>query len=136
MKIPLIGLAVLLSACAAGNSANVDSFGLDFDVDPDDVMPGDSITLELENDNSTPVSYNLCSSTLEMQRGNEWSGVTEDRMCTRELRILAPGEEAHFRLQLPQTLEAGRYRFTTAVQLEEGSRTEQIPSETFEVELR
>lgn len=136
MKIPLIGLAIVLAACAAGNSANVDQFGLDFDVDPDDVAPGDSITLELENESGAPVSYNLCSSTLEMESGGAWNTVQEDRMCTRELRVLAADEEAHFRLQLPQTLEAGDYRYTTAVQLEEGNRTEQIQSETFEVELR
>lgn len=136
MKIPLIGLVMLLSACAAGNSANVDTFGLDFDVEPDDVAPGDSITLELENESGAAVSYNLCSSTLEMESGGAWSALQEDRMCTRELRVLPADDEAHFRLQLPQTLEAGRYRFTTAVHLEEGSRTEQIPSETFEVELR
>lgn len=136
MKIPVIGLTMLLAACAAGSSSNTESFGLDFDVEPDDVAPGDSITLELENDTNAPASYNLCSSTLEMENGGAWNRIPEDRACTRELRILAPDEEVHFRLQLPQTLEEGTYRFTTAVQLEEGSRGGQIPSETFRVRAR
>ena len=133
MRIPLIGLTVLLAACAGGGSSNGETFGLDFDVDPDDVAPGDSITLELENETGATVSYNLCASMLEMESDGVWNRVPEDRACTRELRILPADEEAHFRLQLPQTLEEGRYRYTTAVQLEESGRGEQVPSEVFEV---
>ena len=133
MKFPLLGLTLLLSACTAGNSSENGSVDIDFDVEPDEVAAGDSIRLELENDTRGTVSYNLCASVLEMESGGEWREMPADRVCTRELRILGPDEEARFRLQLPADLAEGRYRFTTGVQLEEGNRGVQLPSETFRV---
>ena len=133
MKFPLLGLTLLLAACAAGNSVESGSLDIDFDVEPDVVAPGDSVTLELENDTPGSITYNLCASVLEMESGGEWREMSANRACTRELRLLAPDEEARFRLQLPSDLAEGRYRFTTGVQVEEGDGGRQVPSETFRV---
>lgn len=134
MRFPLIGLTLLLGACVAGGSADSASVDIDFDVEPDEVAPGDSITLELENDTRGAVSYNLCASTLQMESGSDWSDIPSDRACTRELRVLGPDEEVRFRLQLPADLAEGHYRFTTGVQVEEGGGGGmQVPSETFRV---
>lgn len=133
MRIPLIGLTLLLGACTASGSAGNGAVDVDFDVEPDEVAPGDSITLQLENDSPGTLTYNLCASTLQVESAGDWTAVPADRMCTRELRVLGPDQETEFRLQLPSDLADGRYRFTTGIQLEEGDRGMELPSETFRV---
>lgn len=137
MRIPVptiatVPLIVLLCACASARSGSPDA-DVDFEVEPDEVAAGDSITLELENDAQESVSYNLCSSGLEMETDGAWQDVPSSRMCTRELRILQPGAEATFRLQLPSDLAPGTYRFYTGVQMRPADSGTQLRSETFRV---
>ncbi|HEX8215749.1 MAG TPA: hypothetical protein VF582_09825, partial [Allosphingosinicella sp.] len=60
--------------------------------------------------------YNLCSSALEQLQSGRWVPIPEDRACTRELRIVAPGRQGRYQLRLPSALAAGTYRFRTGVE--------------------
>lgn len=135
MRIVAMSTIVLLCACASSpepspepSSADV---ALELEVEPEEVAAGDSITLELDNESSESVSYNLCSSGLEREAGGAWEDVQSNRVCTRELRILPPGEEARYTLQLPDELSPGTYRVYTGVHLNDTDRSTQLRSESF-----
>jgi hypothetical protein len=74
-----------------------------------------SVELQLRNDSRRTLGYNLCASSLERRIGQAWQPVASQRICTMELRSLAPGEEARYSLPLGQ-LPAGEYRATTRVE--------------------
>lgn len=92
-------------------------------VEPQALAPGDSLTLILRNDSQTEIGYNLCSSGLEQNADGGWRTVPSDRVCTMELRMLAPGEVARYPLELELGLTPGEYRYVTqAGSLEGGDR--------------
>lgn len=107
--------------------------GVSLRVDPAAVPAGRSVTLILANATAGAVGYNLCSSGLERQTDAEWRAVSTDRVCTMELRTLAPGEEARYPVDLESSLGAGSYRFVTNVEKMEGGGTEVVQSTTFEI---
>lgn len=77
--------------------------------------PGGEVQLTLRNIYSQRIGYNLCSSQLERTVNGSWERVDEDRVCTMELRLLGPGEEATYTIKLPGTLADGTYRYVTNV---------------------
>lgn len=129
-------LAILLaSACTATQSPPGEG-AVTLRAQPAAVSAGDSLELVLENGLAEPVGYNLCTSALEWRRGEAWEAVASDRVCTMELRILEPGQEARFTFAMPQRpqLPAGEYRAVTGVEhMTSGGRTE-VASEPFRVE--
>lgn len=123
----------LLCACAPSLQSGAEASDVELEVEPDVVVAGDSITLELENDTRGQITYNLCSSSIERQVASGWEAVAASWACTRELRILAAGREAHYRLRVPVELVPGTYRFHTGVGLETTGAGEVVRSEPFQV---
>ncbi|CAN5722219.1 MAG: hypothetical protein H0U67_12620 [Gemmatimonadetes bacterium] len=121
---------ILLAACAASGESDLDP-GLSLTTEPAVAAAGQSVTLSLNNQTAWPVGYNLCTSLLERESGGNWEPVREDRICTMELRMLAPEADTQEQLELPTTLEPGTYRFSANV--EDRGSIEQISSEPFEV---
>lgn len=110
--------------------------GLDFAVEPGIAAPGAAVTLVLSNGTAHQIGYNLCGSGLEQRQGGSWRAVPQDGVCTRELRILAPGQQARYQTRLPGFLAAGEYRFRTGVETPLNRGTpglDQIHSRSFTV---
>lgn len=133
MRMLALSTILLLCACASTPEPAPGDVALELEVEPEEVAAGDSITLELDNESSESVSYNLCSSGLERESRGAWEDVQSNRVCTRELRILPPGEEARYTLKLSDDLSAGTYRAYTGVHLNEADRSVQLRSESFRV---
>ena len=68
-----------------------------------------SLELALRNGSAQAIGYNLCASTLERRSGDRWRPVALQRICTMELRSLAPGGEARYRVPL-ENVPPGEYR--------------------------
>ena len=73
------------------------------------------LELQLRNNSQRTLGYNLCASNLERRSGQAWQPVASQRICTMELRTLAPGGEARYALALEE-LPPGEYRATTRVE--------------------
>jgi len=93
--------AVLAIACAACASPAVTLTAA--------VSQERSLELVLRNGSAQAIGYNLCASSLERRSGDGWQPVASQRMCTMELRSLAPGGEAHYAVPLGD-LPPGDYR--------------------------
>lgn len=131
----LLFTMVIAAGCTSAQTARDDAT-VTLRVEPAAVSAGDSLQLMLENGLEEPLGYNLCTSALEWRRGETWQPVPSDRVCTMELRILEPGQEADFRFAMPELpqLPAGEYRAVTGVEhMTSGGRTE-VRSEPFRVE--
>lgn len=123
----------LLGACAPPRQQNDLPASVKLEVEPGEVAGGDSITLRLDNSSAAPIGFNLCSSEMERRVADEWQQLPSDRICTRELRIIAAGEEARYRLQIPAGLAPGEYRFHTSVEMQDRGASESVRSEPFRV---
>lgn len=97
---------------------------------PASAAAGATMTLTLRNGSRSQGGYNLCTSGLETAAGVP---VASDRMCTMELRTLAPGTSATYAYEIPARLAGGSYRFVTNVErMNAGARTI-VRSNNFEV---
>lgn len=94
---------MLAAACASG-TVKLDAT----------VSQGRILELALRNGSSQPIGYNLCASGLQQRSEDGWRAVPSTRVCTMELRTLAPGEAARLRLPL-EDLRSGEYRAVTRV---------------------
>lgn len=130
-------LALLLAtACTTTAQTGAEDGAVTLRVEPAAVSAGDSLKLVLENGLDEAVGYNLCTSGLEWRRGEAWAPIPSDRICTMELRILEPGQQADFAFVMPERpqLPAGEYRAVTGVEhMTSGGRTE-VRSDPFRVE--
>lgn len=88
------------------------------------------MTLRLANGTSEQIGYNLCTSQLQREVSGRWEPVESDRICTMELRLLQPGGEDAFAIEL-EGVAAGRYRFVTSV--ERAGAMPELASEPFRV---
>lgn len=127
----LVGLMSLVAACATGLQTGAG--GISLSAQPQALAAGETITLTLRNDSPGDVGYNLCSSTLEQRVGEGWQPVATDRVCTMELRTLAPGQVATYPMELPAAATAGEYRYVTAVELMEMGTRGGVQSEVFRI---
>ena len=107
------GLAILLAFVAACGPSGSDgeAGGVALAVEPEAAQPGDSVELLLRNESGEAIGYNLCTTRLERGENGEWVRLPPDRVCTRELRTLAPGEVARYPVALAADLDPGSYRF-------------------------
>jgi hypothetical protein len=131
----LVALMIPL-LCGCGPTVQTDMTNSDVVllVAPVPATAGDSVTLTLENGLAQPIGYNLCTSGLERQDGEDWQPVPSDRVCTMELRLLEPGERASFTLQLQPELTGGVYRFRTNVERMEAGESDVAQTGPFRVE--
>lgn len=109
-------LFVLLGACA---SAEV---SLDATVSQERALE-----LALHNGSAKPIGYNLCASGLERRSEGGWQAVPSTRVCTMELRTLAPGRAARFSAPLGSP-PPGEYRVVTGI---DGHPAGKVSSEPF-----
>ena len=114
-RIAILAIALAAACTSTQSQASPDDDGVSLAHSPAAPSPGESVTLVLRNESDAAIGYNLCTSGLFRQSGAEWEQVPEDRICTLELRILPPGEQADFTLQLPLGLESGTYRYQTSI---------------------
>jgi hypothetical protein len=121
---------VLLAGCAFAGEPDLEP-GLSLTTEPAVATAGQPVTLKLNNQTAWPVGYNLCTSLLEREADGRWEAIREERVCTMELRMLAPGSAAEEQIDLPAPLEPGNYRFSANV--EDRGAIEQISSEAFQV---
>lgn len=134
MKIPLTAVAVLLCACSSSMQTGDPAGDVTLSVAPERAAPGDSVTLTLDNRSSEQIGYNLCSSGLQQQTAAAWDPVPSDVACTMELRTLEAGGETTYRMALPSTLQEGRYRYVTNIEVMETGGRRGIISGPFRVE--
>jgi hypothetical protein len=129
----LVGLVVLLAACAPLAENGPAMADVRLNLDPAPAAAGDSTSLVLSNESAQSVGYNLCVSQLEQWDGDAWRPVPEGRVCTMELRILDPGGTARFGLSLPPALAPGEYRYSTRLEMMDTGETDVVRSESFRV---
>lgn len=94
-------LAIVVAACAACASQRVELTAT--------VSQERLLELALRNGSAQAIGYNLCASSLERRSGDRWQPVASQRLCTMELRSLAPGGEARYRVSL-ENVPPGEYR--------------------------
>lgn len=129
----LLVLTALLALTACGQALQNGAGPVSLMVEPQTVAPGDSLTLILRNDSPAEIGYNLCSSGLEQNVDGGWRTVPSERVCTMELRMLAPGEVARYPLQLELGLAPGDYRYVTQAGSMEGGDRGPVRSAPFRV---
>lgn len=130
-----MSLVAMILLCSCGPSIQSGAGqGVTLRVEPNTVSAGDSVTLVLANGSPGEIGYNLCSSGLERQVGSEWQTVPSDRVCTMELRILPPGEEARYPLDTSAQLAPGEYRFVTNIDMIDGGGPGGIRSAPFRLQ--
>ena len=126
-------LLAALPACGPSMQSDSASPAIQLATEPSSAAPGDTLTLILTNASQEAIGYNLCSSGLERRQGTDWQVVPSNRVCTMELRVLEPGDQATFPVDVPDTLSTGEYRFTTSVDLFDSGGREGLASEAFSV---
>jgi hypothetical protein len=107
--------------------------GIQLRAEPGELSPGDSLVLVLENGTDEALGYNLCTSGLEQRSGDAWRPVALDRVCTMELRMLEPNQQARFADPLPADLAPGEYRAVTGVERMASGGRQDVASEPFRV---
>ncbi|HWV56512.1 MAG TPA: hypothetical protein VNZ57_03490 [Longimicrobiales bacterium] len=127
----IIAITAACTSTQSDNSPPLD--GVSLSHSPESPSPGDSVTLVLRNGSDGTVGYNLCTSSLFRQSGSDWVPVPEDRICTMELRSLAPGEQATYTLRLPPGLEPGTYRYQTPIDGPESGESGQASAPPFAI---
>lgn len=107
------------------------------EVDADRFEAGADVALALTNHSDETVGYNLCVHSLETRSDGEWTrveGVEQNQVCTMQLHLLEPGEEAGYQTVLPSALPEGEYRYRVAVHFMDREEHRDQVSATFEVE--
>ncbi len=130
MRWLMVPVLALVGACASEPSPPSLN-PVELLVAPEIPMVGQEATLTLLNGSRDAISYNLCTSTLMRHNGAGWEPVRSDRVCTMELRILAPGEEDQFTVSIPEDLPPGSYRFETMISDADGGDSESLPGMIF-----
>jgi hypothetical protein len=133
MQAPALFSIALL--CACGSSVRPANAGpaVHLNVEPSSVSAGDSVVLTLRNELADAIGCNLCTSELQRRDGDEWHAVPSDRVCTMELRTLAPETEDRYALELPGKLAPGAYRYSAAVHIPSTAMASNVQSDPFQV---
>jgi hypothetical protein len=99
--------------------------GITFAAERPAYRQGDTATIVLRNGTTQPLGYNLCHSSREMRTGGAWKRIFPLRLCTMELRVLAPGAETTLREPITGEWQPGEYRIVTTVErMRSGDRGE------------
>lgn len=94
---------------------------------------GDRVEITLDNQGLRKVGYNLCTATLERETGDGWEEVAgEAGECPSELEQLKVNRAESYKQRLGDQLTPGQYRFTTSVEIGDGSR--ELTTTAFTVE--
>jgi hypothetical protein len=122
----LLPLAALLalgcSSSPTGTGAGVpqaelrDAEGITFAAQRPAYRQGDTAAIVLRNGTDGALGYNLCHSSRELRTGESWRRVSPLRLCTMELRVLAPGAETQLKEPITSEWQPGEYRMVTVVE--------------------
>lgn len=101
--------------------------------------PGDRVTVEIRNEGTSEVGYNICHAflTLEREVGHQWEemqvglGPEPDSPCTAQLNLLEVGARDVADAFLPADLRPGTYRITTGIEV--GPQLVVLQTDPFEV---
>ncbi|WP_434300451.1 immunoglobulin-like domain-containing protein [Corallococcus exiguus] len=134
LTVPLMTLTLLLMACG--------EVEVSLATDATAYRPGDTVQLELRNEGTREVGYNLCTARLERREDSGWGAtphLNETEACQLVLHTLKAGARAHGTLRLPAELPAGEYRIAHNVdtlRTDSDGRTvqEQVFSNPFRIE--
>lgn len=129
----LLGVLLVAAAACTTVQSGAGGAGVRLLVARPTVAAGDTVTITLENGSRDSIGYNLCTSGLERRSGGGWSAVPNDRMCTMELRTLAPEARATYPLDIPSDLAPGEYRVVTGVERLAARERLEVTSEPFTV---
>lgn len=140
----LLPLAALLSlGCSASSAGSAPDRresplpgtpGITFETQRPAYRRGDTATLILRNGTDDSLGYNLCGSSREIRTGGSWRRIPLQRICTLELRILAPGAETHYREPITAEWQPGEYRISASVERMRSGNRGQIHTPPFTVE--
>lgn len=131
----LLPLAALLSLGCSSSATDSrpglpaavlgDAEGITFAAQRPAYRRGDTATIVLRNGTAQSLGYNLCHSARELRTGAEWKRFSPLRVCTMELRVLAPGAETVLREPITGEWQPGEYRMVTTVErMRSGDRGE------------
>lgn len=115
-------------------SRQTGSADLELKVNERSYAAADTVRLQLVNRSTGEVGYNLCTTRLEHRRGGAWTVMPDDRVCTMELRLLAPADSAASERPLDRSLAAGEYRLVAVV--DAGGQMREVASAPFTVSAR
>ncbi|WP_147439222.1 immunoglobulin-like domain-containing protein [Corallococcus sp. CA049B] len=114
LTLPLMALTLLLVACG--------EVEVSLSTDATAYQPRDTVRLELRNEGTREVGYNLCLVRLERREDTGWSHTPhlgENVACLAIEYPLKAGARAHGSLTLPSELAAGEYRIVHDVNTRE-----------------
>ncbi|QAT84570.1 hypothetical protein EJ065_3001 [Corallococcus coralloides] len=114
LTLSLMALTTLLVACG--------EVEVSLSTDATAYRPGDTVQLELRNEGTREVGYNLCDVRLDRREDAGWSHTPhlgENEACLAIQYSLKAGARAHGSLRLPSELAAGEYRVTHDVDTRE-----------------
>lgn len=109
MNLVRFGAAVVLLSCGGSSGLNAEL-----------THSSGSFEVVLTNRTLDTVWTNLCASSL-VREARTGLHVPSDRVCTLELRPLAPGEALRTSFKAPEPLAAGTYEVVVEVELGGGS---------------
>jgi Big-like domain-containing protein len=124
-RLCLLLASAAVAACVTQRSASTDSVpatvrapadsgesdSVQVAVEQPSYHAGDMVALRLINRTSQTLGYNACTRTLQRNRIGVWLTVADTgRMCTMELRLLAPGASQMATTLLQSALVPGEYR--------------------------
>lgn len=98
-------------------------------------VAGTQAVILLTNRFEYSVGYNLCFSVLERRVNGQWitAESQRERVCTAELRLLAPGKTDSYTFRLDPGLPAGEYRFRTTLENMSSGARAAVVSNSFTV---
>jgi hypothetical protein len=135
-------MLLVLAAASCGNAAEQEPASaaglgqtpppaITIAVDSGSLAAGGTLQFRLVNGSMQNLGYNLCTARLERRASSGWTAVVDDRVCTMELRVLAPGDTARSLRILDRGLESGDYRIVARVHL--GETFQDVASAPFTV---
>jgi hypothetical protein len=127
----------MVASVASGCSSLVGTDGnratATFSADRPAYSLGDTAVVILRNVSDSNLGYNLCFSARERRTPTGWIRAAPLRICTAELRGLAPGASAELREHISEEWSPGEYRVVTTVEIVARSRRQEIVSVPFTV---
>jgi hypothetical protein len=111
-----------------------DAEGITFAAQRPAYRRGDTATIVLRNGTDHALGYNLCHSSRELRTGGSWRRISSLRLCTMELRVLAPGAETFLKEPITAEWQPGEYRMVTVVERTRSGDRGEIFTSPFTVE--
>ncbi len=124
--------AVLFTGCNINNSTS-DKPDVEYKVDSQSYVLGQTVTTALINNTDQTVGFNLSCAELQRAESGDWVSVFPDTLCAQYLRTLKAGGKAlyEFNFGLYGDLQKGKYRLVTEVTVDEKSFN--LISQKFEI---